>query len=128
MIENGFPRLGIIGHPPTNTIWFGNNNIATVNRNGNRIKMKVSKFNNSNIRVLLSRNPDKEILNLVKKIDNVSIEKYSSSIKFCKLAEGIAEIYPRLGEYKYIAAGDAILTAAGGNVYNDSGKNFNTII
>ena len=126
LIENGYPKLGIIGHPPTNTIWYGNNNIATVNREGNSMKIKVSKFNNKNIRVLLSSNPDKETSKLVKKIDNVLIEKCSSSIKFCKLAEGKADIYPRLQSINKwdIAAGDAILTAAGGNLYNHNGKKF----
>lgn len=126
LIENGFPKLGIIGHPPTNTIWYGSNNIATVNRNGNSIKIKVSKFNNKNIRVLLSSNPDRETLKLVKKMDNAFIEKYSSSIKFCKLAEGKADIYPRLQSINKwdIAAGDAILTAAGGKLFNHNGKKF----
>jgi 3'(2'),5'-bisphosphate nucleotidase len=40
----------------------------------------------------------------------------SSSIKFCRLAEGAAELYPRFGDVNEwdIAAGHAILSAAGG--------------
>ncbi len=42
----------------------------------------------------------------------------SSSVKFCRLAEGAADIYPRFGEVNEwdAAAGHAILRAAGGDV------------
>src|SRR4029450_9032196 len=40
-----------------------------------------------------------------------------SSLKFCRLAEGVADLYPRLGPTMEwdTAAGHAILTAAGGS-------------
>ena len=42
----------------------------------------------------------------------------SSSVKFCRLAEGAADLYPRFGEVSEwdAAAGHAILRAAGGDV------------
>ena len=42
----------------------------------------------------------------------------SSSIKFCRLAEGAADLYPRFGQMREwdAAAGHAILNAAGGGV------------
>ena len=42
----------------------------------------------------------------------------SSSIKFCRLAEGVADLYPRFGDMSEwdAAAGHAILSAAGGGV------------
>ena len=72
----------------------------------------------------MSKKPDVLTKALVEKIINVKIKYYSSSIKFCKLAEGKADIYPRLqGINKWdIAAGDAILRAAGGVVFNENGK------
>jgi len=41
-----------------------------------------------------------------------------SSLKLCLVAEGVADVYPRLGRTMEwdIAAGDAILRAAGGSV------------
>jgi 3'(2'), 5'-bisphosphate nucleotidase len=44
--------------------------------------------------------------------------KVGSSIKFCRVAEGKADVYPRLGPVSEwdIAAGHAILMAAGGSV------------
>jgi 3'(2'),5'-bisphosphate nucleotidase len=42
----------------------------------------------------------------------------SSSVKFCRLAEGAADLYPRFGEVSEwdVAAGHAILRAAGGDI------------
>lgn len=42
----------------------------------------------------------------------------SSSIKFCRLAEGAADLYPRFGQVSEwdVAAGHAVLSAAGGGV------------
>ncbi|GAB4238058.1 MAG: 3'(2'),5'-bisphosphate nucleotidase CysQ [Methyloligellaceae bacterium] len=47
-----------------------------------------------------------------------------SSLKFCLLAEGKADIYPRFGRTMEwdIAAGHAILAAAGGVVIDETGK------
>ena len=60
----------------------------------------------------------------LKNIPNLDIEYCSSSIKFCRLAEGQADLYPRLQSISKwdIAAGDAILRSAGGNVLNDKGQ------
>jgi 3'(2'), 5'-bisphosphate nucleotidase len=47
-----------------------------------------------------------------------------SSIKFCRIAEGAADIYPRHGPTSEwdIAAGHAVLEAAGGSVLTPDGK------
>jgi len=47
-----------------------------------------------------------------------------SSLKFCRLAEGKADLYPRLGRTMEwdTAAGDAVLTAAGGRVVTLDGR------
>lgn len=48
----------------------------------------------------------------------------SSSIKFCRLAEGAADLYPRFGDVSEwdTAAGHAILSAAGGGVMRLDGS------
>ena len=49
-----------------------------------------------------------------------------SSIKFCRLAEGSADVYPRHGPTMEwdIAAGHAVLEAAGGSVLTPEGEAF----
>jgi 3'(2'), 5'-bisphosphate nucleotidase len=46
-----------------------------------------------------------------------------SSVKFCRIAEGKADVYPRLGRTSEwdIAAGDAVLSAAGGVILSLDG-------
>jgi 3'-phosphoadenosine 5'-phosphosulfate (PAPS) 3'-phosphatase len=46
-----------------------------------------------------------------------------SSLKFCLVAEGLADVYPRFGPTMEwdTAAGDAVLRAAGGAVLDRSG-------
>lgn len=60
-------------------------------------------------------------------IDPVSNEFYGSSLKMCRLAEGVNDIYPRLAPTSEwdTAAGHAILKAAGGNIYTFDGNNQN---
>jgi 3'(2'), 5'-bisphosphate nucleotidase len=49
---------------------------------------------------------------------------YGSSLKFCRLAEGIADLYPRVGRTMEwdTAAADAILRRAGGSVRTFDGR------
>jgi len=53
--------------------------------------------------------------------DRVSV---GSSLKFCLVAAGEADLYPRLGPTNEwdTAAGHAVLAAAGGNVWAPGGK------
>ena len=116
--------LGIIAHPPTNTIWYGENKSASVSIDGNEKKIFAKKFSKNNVEIVMSKNHDILTKKFVDKITKVKIKYYSSSIKFCKLAEGKADIYPRLQSINKwdIAAGDAILRSAGGVVLNENGK------
>ncbi|MGH6951379.1 MAG: 3'(2'),5'-bisphosphate nucleotidase CysQ family protein, partial [Vitreimonas sp.] len=52
-----------------------------------------------------------------------AITHASSSIKFCRLAEGAADLYPRFGDVNEwdAAAGHAILSAAGGGIMRPDG-------
>ncbi|WP_108662324.1 3'(2'),5'-bisphosphate nucleotidase CysQ [Acuticoccus kandeliae] len=62
-------------------------------------------------------------------IDRFDVESFvssGSSLKFCRLAEGEADLYPRLGRTMEwdTAAGHAVLSAAGGSVSNMDGTPF----
>jgi len=56
----------------------------------------------------------------------VALEPAGSSLKFCRLAEGSADVYPRYGPTMEwdTAAGDAVLRAAGGTMVGPSGRPF----
>ena len=54
----------------------------------------------------------------LRRFDVAEIASAGSSLKFCRIAEGAADLYPRLGRTMEwdVAAGHAILSAAGGSV------------
>lgn len=56
----------------------------------------------------------------------VSTRSAGSSLKFCLVADGSADVYPRFGPTMEwdTAAGDAVLRAAGGTVVDDGGAPF----
>lgn len=115
LIINGSPIIGIIGHPPSNSIWFGNKNLAFKIKDGIKKNLETNKILKTP-RITISNRLDKKTENFLKKIKNFELQKCSSSIKFCKISEGLADFYPRLESINKwdIAAGDAILRASGG--------------
>ena len=125
LIKNGKPIIGIIGHPPSNMIWFGSKEIAYKENNGHKLLLKT-RSNFKQPTVILSESYHQETHNFVKKIKSAKQTKISSSLKFCHIAEGKAQLYPRLHSIKKwdIAAGDAILRAAGGILLNAHLKSY----
>lgn len=93
-------------------------------------KKPASPDHSSTITVIASRShlsPETEgyIDNLRQKYKEIEIASIGSSLKFCLVAEGRAEVYPRFGPTMEwdTAAGQAILEAAGGSVIGlDTGK------
>jgi 3'(2'), 5'-bisphosphate nucleotidase len=59
----------------------------------------------------------------LRRLRNVERIGSGSAVKFCRVAEGTADVYPRLAPmYEWdIAAGDAIVTIAGGSVATPAG-------
>ena len=126
LIDRGEPILGIIGHPPTKSIWFGSKDTAYKKIKKKKYLLKT--FTNiKKPKVIVSNSIDQKTNSFVRRIKAAKLKKFSSSIKFCKLAEGEADIYPRLHSIKKwdIAAGDAILRAAGGMLLDAKKKDYN---
>ena len=57
LIFEGNPVVGIIGHPPTNTVWFGCKNRAYKKMAGKKITLKAS-CNINSPRIIVSQNYD----------------------------------------------------------------------
>ena len=128
LIKNNFPVFGLIAQPHTDTVWYNYDNKAwKLEKNykfENAKQIECSTINYSKITTLSSLNHrTKELENwmsLVKPFKDIDV---GSSIKFCYLAEGKVDIYPRTAPTMEwdIAAGHSILKAAGGNLYCDNG-------
>jgi 3'(2'), 5'-bisphosphate nucleotidase len=61
---------------------------------------------------------------LLARLPPTSAESCGSSVKFCRIAEGSADVYPRLGPTSEwdIGAGHAVVAAAGGIVTDPAGR------
>lgn len=126
LIKDGYPCLGLIAHPPSRTIWYGSINKAFVIKNKKKYKLAVRNIDKKNITIVTSKNLDHATKKFIKRFIGAKVRSFSSSIKFCKLAEGKADIYPRLESISKwdIAAGDAILRASGGILINNKGEEY----
>ena len=83
------------------------------------IKANIKK-NSEHLTVFGSRSHSNENFDqwISKNLNNYDLVKRGSSLKFCELAEGKADLYPRFGPTSEwdIAAGHIILTEAGGEI------------
>ena len=122
------PALGIVYAPAKKRMFFSyGTNLAFEIKSGERKKLNCGKIKNSEIIGLEnSSNTPKEVLDIYKKYEVSKMVRMTSSLKFCVLAAGEADIYaakPRAFEWD-IAAGHAILEHAGGSVTTFEGQKF----
>ena len=128
LILNLKPAIGIVYAPEKDRLFFSyGKNFAFEICKGKKKFLNCKKINTNEIIALT--NSDKtpsEVLNIYKK-NKVSVTiRMSSSLKFCVLASGEADIYAakaRAFEWD-IAAGHAILEHAGGLITTHEGKKF----
>jgi 3'(2'), 5'-bisphosphate nucleotidase len=125
LIRNGLPDIGVIFVPITGALFWGN---AT----DGAFKAIVTDSAISPARAISVRRPPEGVIDVVAsrshrtpetddfiaRFDVRQLVPAGSSLKFCVIAEGEADLYPRMGTTMQwdTAAGDAILRAAGGRV------------
>lgn len=128
IVFRGAAMLGIVAAPALGLIWRG-----VIGRGAHRLRfdpahpgavedlvpIRTAAPPVSGLRVLVSRSHlDAGTRALLSRLTVSETIACGSSLKFCRLAEGAADLYPRLAptcEWD-IAAGDALLAAAGGAV------------
>ncbi len=131
LLENFHPVMGVVYAPVSDVLWYGacgaeGAGLAFVQSAGAKgdcaldKPMRVRAAPAEGLTVVASkRHGDPEALQdfLAPYKVRETISR-SSSLKFCVIAEGQADLYPRLGPTSEwdTAAGEAILTAAGGRV------------
>ena len=127
LIENNKPILGVIFTPVKFDLYFAQKNYGSykINSSSQLINLqeavKIFVANQSSIkRVIGSRSHSNQTFDswVNQNFPNSEIVQAGSSLKFCLIAEGAADIYPRFGltsEWD-IAAGHIIVNEAGGRV------------
>jgi 3'(2'), 5'-bisphosphate nucleotidase len=124
LIENGRSIAGFIYTPVSNDLYYGIEGIGAFKINGDK-KEKIAVNSKVNNRIAVrskshASEQEEEVLSNYNVIDSISV---GSSLKFCMVAEGKADIYYRHGPTMEwdTAAGQAVVNAAGGKVLKDIG-------
>lgn len=133
LIEDGEPRLGVVYAPALGVIYAGDRHGARSSRLGadgafgGWTPLKVASPSGEGLRVVASRSHmGAETSDYLARFEVADLIAAGSSLKLCKVAGGEADLYPRLGRTMAwdIAAGDAVLRAAGGMVRCMQGRPF----
>ncbi|AEO08325.1 3'(2'),5'-bisphosphate nucleotidase CysQ [Buchnera aphidicola] len=127
LIQNGIPILGVIYVPVLDVLYSAYKNHAWKETELG-IKEKIQVVQSKIPLLLISRSHvDKELKDYLLKIKHYKIKKLGSSLKFCLIAEGKAQMYPRFGNTHIwdTAAGHAIIIAAGGKIITWTNENLN---
>jgi len=129
LIEDGVPVAGAVAAPATGEVWFTTSGGARKRMFGETegAPVHVRKPANGKVLALTSHTlKDDQYAKLQAEYGITDRQPMDSSLKLCIIAEGGADIYPRHGTTMEwdIAAGHAVLAAAGGSLTTTDGKPF----
>jgi 3'(2'), 5'-bisphosphate nucleotidase len=133
LIIDKTPRAGAVYAPALGKLWFGGERAyaceakpgASLPPVAERRQLHVRAVPDRGILALTSRSHlDEGTEKLLSALPVTERRAIGSSIKFCLIAEGLADFYPRLGPTMEwdVAAGEAVLRAAGGHVLSPQGE------
>ena len=127
LIINKKPAIGIVHAPKKGRLFYSyGRGFAYEIRNEKKIILNCKKKNSEILGLANSDHASEEILNIYKKNNVTKVIRMSSSLKFCILAAGEADIYvakARAFEWD-IAAGHAVLEHSGGIITTHNEKEF----
>jgi 3'(2'), 5'-bisphosphate nucleotidase len=126
LIYKNVPVLGVIYAPVLNLLYYAQKDRGAFKQEKNKKSQRLPIYkhtNNNTLKVIVSKShynqETKEFVNNLKnQYENIEFINIGSSLKFCLIAEGKADIYPRLAltmEWD-TAAGLAIVEQAGGEM------------
>lgn len=135
LIENGAPTLGCVYAPALGAMWIGASGLGASTA---RAKLRqepareayrpiaVRRVGDALCAVASRSHSDPETEEFLTRLGVRERRSAGSSLKFCLVAEGEADVYPRFGPTMEwdTAAGHAVLSAAGGAVLQPDGTAF----
>lgn len=126
LIEDGKSVAGCVYAPAIDALYVGGTHAYCV-AGGVRTVLRTRAYPEAGLTVLCSRShPDAGSEAFLAGHAIAERREAGSSLKFCRIAEGAADLYPRFGPTMEwdVAAGDAVLSAAGGIVTDPDGAPF----
>jgi len=123
LIESNTPVFGVVFAPAIDIIYYGGKDIGSFKITGEKeaIKIQTKKKTSSAMKIVGSRShQSEEFKKFIGSYPNAEIIPMGSSLKICLVAEGEADLYPRLGPTSEwdTAAAQAVLEGAGGQLEN----------
>jgi 3'(2'), 5'-bisphosphate nucleotidase len=130
LIRDGVPELGVVFAPATGRMFSGRQGSAeeiSVGQDSTTISrhaITVRHGNRPPLIVASRSHRTAETNAYISRFEGAEIVSVGSSLKFCLLASGKADLYPRFGRTMEwdTAAGDAVLRAAGGLTFTLDGN------
>jgi 3'(2'), 5'-bisphosphate nucleotidase len=130
LVSRGVPVLGIVAAPALGLLWRGAGDKAERLRLPDAAAQGAEPIHTRTwpqhgATALVSRShSDSATDAFLARLPKTQRLACGSSLKFCRIAEGAADIYPRLGRVSEwdIAAGHAVVAAAGGKVTAPNGR------
>jgi 3'(2'), 5'-bisphosphate nucleotidase len=126
LIDHGQPVLGVIYLPVLDELYFGSDGVAERwRKDGSPTRIAARPVPAEGAVMAISRShAARELVKAEQFGERIASTLVAgSSLKFCRIAEGVADLYPRFGPTMEwdTAAGHAILLAAGGTVTTTDG-------
>lgn len=127
LIHDHRPVFGVVHVPVTGRTYRGceGHGAERLDADGGIEPIRVASASRSPVRVVGSRSHRGDSLNrFLEQVGDVELHPVGSSLKFCYVAEGSADIYPRLGPTSEwdTAAAQAVVEQAGGKVVRLDGS------
>jgi 3'(2'), 5'-bisphosphate nucleotidase len=127
LIEEHTPVLGVVQVPVSDTAYQGVTGVGAWRQTGSaaRVPIRVQARAVDPVRVVGSRSHRGDSLDaFLERLGTFELKPIGSSLKFCLVAEGSADVYPRLGPTSEwdTAAAHAVAAAAGAGVVQLDGE------
>jgi len=127
LVQDNRPSLGVVYAPALERCWFAAETVGAFEQRGDQAPQPISTAaaDLDRPRVLVSRSHRTEAIDdVLARLGDYEPVSIGSSLKFCLIASGEADFYPRLGPTSEwdTAAGQALVSIAGGRVTNTSGQ------
>jgi 3'(2'), 5'-bisphosphate nucleotidase len=124
LIDGGRPVLGVVHVPVLKKTYFAARGVGAFCQEAGRqpVSLHVESSRSGSLRVVGSRShQSEEMERFLAFLGDVSLVSMGSSLKFCLVAEGAADLYPRLAPTSEwdTAAAQCIVEEAGGEVLTD---------
>lgn len=127
LIEAGQPVIGVVHAPALNLTYHGVRNFGSWRQTGNDLPTPIStrRVGPSQLAVVASKDHAGPLVSaMLSRLTNPELRSMGSSLKFCLVAEGKADLYLRdLPTMEWdTAAAQCVVEAAGGGVYSLDGE------